>query len=119
MILQLLWGPHASSSASIFLLSSNCIWLFLSWCRFIFNSSKGCKSYQISIISNQRGYPNARLGSRKGFKNIAKAQCHAVATAIMNAADAAVHENVKGYDGTHLEKNCTHCIDMAEQLFFE
>ena len=44
---------------------------------------------------------------------------HAVATAIMNAADAAVHENVKGYDGTHLEKNCTHCIDMAEQLFFE
>ena len=79
------------------------------WSRLL---PKTCPSYW-----TRGGYPNARLGSRKGFSNIAKAQCHSVATAVMNAADTSVHENVFGFDGSQLEENCTHDIDMAQQLF--
>lgn len=57
-----------------------------------------------------------RLGPRSGFASILKAQCHCVATALMNIAAGSVHENVLGYDDSHLEEKCKHKIQMAKSL---
>lgn len=54
-----------------------------------------------------------RLGSMEGFTDTEKAQVHSMATAVMNQCMGSVHENVQGYDGSHLEKECDHSIDMA------
>ena len=53
------------------------------------------------------------MGSKVGFKDAEKAQVHSMATSFMNHCLGSVHENVQGYDGSHLEKNCDHSIDMA------
>ena len=60
--------------------------------------------------------PQPRLGKKQKFKNIQKAQCHCIATAAMNQSSGSVHENVFGYDPSHLEKHCDHEIDMAKRL---
>lgn len=57
-----------------------------------------------------------RLGQKNGFSDVLKAQCHAVATAVMNHCDGSVHENVQGYDDSHLKKSCDHQVEMAVPL---
>ncbi len=61
---------------------------------------------------------NFRLGTQQGFQNIVKAQCHCVGTAAMNQAAGSVHENVVGYDESHLNEHLEHEIDMGVSLDF-
>ena len=57
-----------------------------------------------------------RLGSREGFRDISKAQCHSVATAWMNKGSRSVHENVLGYDPSHLQEHLKHEMAMSKTL---
>lgn len=57
-----------------------------------------------------------RLGQKNGFHDILKAQCHAVATAVLNHCNGSVHENVQGYDESHLKESCDHQFEMAVPL---
>lgn len=59
---------------------------------------------------------NFRLGTKTGFQNIVKAQCHCVGTAAMNEAAASLHENVLGYDESHLQKHLDHKFTMGVSL---
>ena len=57
-----------------------------------------------------------RLGQKNGFHDILKAQCHDVATAVLNHCNGSVHENVQGYDESHLKESCDHQFEMAVPL---
>ena len=57
-----------------------------------------------------------RLGAKEGFKDIANAQCHPVATAWMNKGSKSVHENVFGYDDSHLQEHLKHQMAMSKTL---
>lgn len=59
---------------------------------------------------------NFRLGTKMGFQNILKAQCHCIGTAAMNESSGSVHENVVGYDPSHLDTYLDHEVDMAQHL---
>lgn len=60
--------------------------------------------------------PRPRLGKQEGFQNISKAQCHCVGTAAMRKAGASVHENVEGYDDSHLTQNLHQEIMLSTLL---
>ena len=55
-----------------------------------------------------------RLGKQEQFQNIQKGQVHVVATAAQEKSSGSVHENVKGYDSSLMEKALTHEIDKVE-----
>ena len=57
---------------------------------------------------------NLRLGTKKGFANIKKAQCHCVATAMMNHCAKSLLENVVGYDPSHLDQHCNHELALSQ-----
>ena len=77
-------------------------------------SSPGMFESRFHVLVGKPDY--LRLGSRAGFQDIARAQCHAVATAWMNKSARSVHENVLGYDPSHLKEHLKHELVMSKTL---
>lgn len=59
--------------------------------------------YHIDFASLAR----LRLGPRESFRNLDKAQVHAVGARAMNDCCQSVLENVQGYDSSYLDEHCT------------
>ena len=84
----------------------------------LFDSTKELQNGTADEWTFHNQFPSQKSGlvRSKAGQNIMKAQCHAVGTTAMNASAGSVHENVVGYDPSHLEQYLQHEIDQAVNL---